>query len=119
MLQESEERREAESAALRKLVAKLRRELKTLTRISKTAAGAEAVAAARESLAEHGEDSVVPAALAALSSDEMRRELATQYALLSDMGEALEAAEGRVRDLERWKDLANLAAVADEEGGAE
>ena len=46
---------------------------------------------------------------AALSPAQMRSELASQYAILRDMGEALDAAEERVRTLERWKDLAQLA----------
>ena len=115
-LELAEGRRLAEADAARRQIATLQTELQQLARLSSAASNDGGVAQGGKG----GKDgtplqleAVIPATLAALSPAQMRSELASQYNVLREMGEALEAAEERVRRLERWKDLAQLAEDVD------
>ena len=110
-LQRSEEAAARDQRDAARTIAALERDVQALTRL----AGAESAAAA--AAAPGGAPSpAVAAAVAALPPDRvdaLRREVTTQHTALGALSEALAIAEARVRELERYADLARDAGVAD------
>ena len=112
-LQFSEERRQCEAETARRQLAGLQREMQLLKRHHGGGGGGMAATGCASAAG----TATAAAAIDGLSTEQMKRELMNQHACLESMSESLEAAEGRVRELERYVDLSRLADDEPEQEG--